>query len=64
MSAIKLMKSDPAAMEASPVPIPSPPEVWAKAGTARNKTESVMNRYCSLRILSPCFRKNLPPVGG
>jgi hypothetical protein len=28
-----------------------------------NKTDSVMNRYCSLRILSPCFHK-LPPVGG
>src|ERR1700688_2165373 len=49
---------NPAAMEVSPAPADSPPEVWAKAGTAMNSTDSVMNRYCSLRILSPCFRRN------
>src|ERR1700723_2097014 len=47
----------PAAMAVSPAPVDASP-VWAKAGPARNSTDSVMKRYCSLRILSPCFRRN------
>src|ERR1700722_3761111 len=48
----------PAAIAMSPAPTVGPLSLWAKAGTARNRTDNVMNRYCSMRILSPCFRKN------